>query len=434
MGRPTGAAPAVAILIVGARRAVLARVVGRLVAEAAPDQLDEHVLQGWLGLAEREDVGSDPAERAHDLTESRVIDEREVDLDGLAVVCTVGLVAGRERGTDDAGQAPEGADAALEPIELEPEDGLPLDPPLQLVRGAEGEDPAMVNDRDPVAQLVGLGHVMGGEEDGPTGDRRLPGEDQLADRACGGDVQPECRLIEEEDPRVVEQPAREVHLLALAGRERAHALLALVRHADRVDQLVDPVPAVAGGEAIELAEHPELLADGQDPVARLLAARDHVHDPPDLLGLALDVEAEDVGRTLRREEQRRQDLDEGGLASAVGSEQAEELAGLDLQIDAVEGDDGLRLDLVDAPDPADVDGERLRSGGGWGGGRLGGGRRGHRAPRRAAEGRRSVRQTGSLWEARRRPGVRWQSNMTTRRGSVSRRSRPPRAQPRPGRR
>ena len=290
---------------------------------------------------------------------ARVVDEGEVDLDRLALALAVGLVAAGEGRADDAGQAAKRADAAVEPVELEPEDRLALDAPLQLVGRAEGEDPAVVDDRDPVAQLVGLGHVVGRQEDGPAGDGRLPGEDELADGAGGGDVEPERRLVEEEDPRVVEQAAGEVHLLALAGRQGADPLLALLVEPDRVDQLVDPVPAVARRQAVELAEHPELLADGQDPVARLLAAGDHVHDPADLLGLALDVEAEDPGGPLRRQEERRQDLDQRRLAGAVRAEQAEELAGLDLEVDAVEGDDGLRLDVVDAPDPADVDRERL---------------------------------------------------------------------------
>ena len=75
----------------------------------------------------------------------------------------------------------------------------------------------MVDDGDPLAQLVGLGHVVGRQQDRPAGHGRLPREDQLADLAGGGDVEAERRLVEEQDPRVVEQAAREVHLLALAG-------------------------------------------------------------------------------------------------------------------------------------------------------------------------------------------------------------------------
>ena len=91
----------------------------------------------------------------------------------------------------------------------------------------------MVDDGDPLAELVGLGHVVGREQDGPPGDRGLPGGDQLAHGAGGGDVEAERRLVEEQDPRIVEQAAREVHLLALAGREGADALLGLLRRSRR---------------------------------------------------------------------------------------------------------------------------------------------------------------------------------------------------------
>src|SRR5579884_4424129 len=37
---------------------------------------------------------------------------------------------------------------------------------LQLLRCADGRDPPQVHHRDPVAQLLGLVHVVGGEKDG----------------------------------------------------------------------------------------------------------------------------------------------------------------------------------------------------------------------------------------------------------------------------
>ena len=39
------------------------------------------------------------------------------------------------------------------------------DAPLELVRRALGDDPAAVEDRDPVGELVGLLQVLGREED-----------------------------------------------------------------------------------------------------------------------------------------------------------------------------------------------------------------------------------------------------------------------------
>ncbi len=81
-----------------------------------------------------------------------------------------------------------------------------------------------------------------------------------------------------------------------------------------------------------------------------------------------DVEAEDPRRPRRRQEERRQDLDERRLAGAVGPEQPEELAGRDVEVDAVEGDDRRRLDVVDAANAARLDGGRA-------------GRDGHTGPR-----------------------------------------------------
>ena len=184
---------------------------------------------------------------------------------------------------------------AVEMVDLEAEDRLALDAPLQLVGRADREDAAAVDDRDPLAQLVGLGHVVGREEDGPTRAPRRASRDELADLASRGDIEAERRLVEEQDPRVVEQAAGHVHLLPLAGGQRLTPSGALLLEPDRLDELVDAAPAPRASQAVELAEHPELLADLEDPVARLLAARDHVHDPADALRLLAHVEPEDPG-------------------------------------------------------------------------------------------------------------------------------------------
>ena len=71
--------------------------------------------------------------------------------------------------------------------------------PLELVGGALGDDPAAVEHRDPVGELVGLLQVLGGEED------RDAAGDQLADHLPHGPaaarVEPGGRLVQEDDPR-----------------------------------------------------------------------------------------------------------------------------------------------------------------------------------------------------------------------------------------
>ena len=356
--RSVGRRPAGAV-VAGAVGAVAAA--GVLVPEAASHELDEDILEARLGLLEGQDLRTEAAERPDHGAQGGVVGEDQVDGHGLPI--DRAAIAGRVGRRHDTGQRVQGGRAALQSIELEAEDRLALDALLELIRAADRQDLAVVDDRDALAQLIGLGHVVGGQEDRSAGDGGLPGDHELADLAGGGDIEPERRLVEEQDPRVVEQATGDVHLLALPGRERADPLQALVAHADRLDELVDAAPAFLPRQAVELAEHPELLADREDAVARLLAAGDHVHDPADLLLVAGHVEAEDPGRAFARQQQRGQDLDEGRLARAVGTEQAEELAGGDVEIDVLERDDGRRLDLVDAPETARFDGGRTGRGG-----------------------------------------------------------------------
>ena len=65
--------------------------------EAAPDELDEDVLQRWLGLAQRDDVRSEAAQRSDDRTERRVVGQGQVDDDRLARLAGA-LVRGRDGG------------------------------------------------------------------------------------------------------------------------------------------------------------------------------------------------------------------------------------------------------------------------------------------------------------------------------------------------
>src|SRR5262249_6813510 len=100
---------------------------------------------------------------------------------------------------------------------------------------------------------------------------------------------------------------------------------------------------------------PEVLLGGQVEVeCRLL--EDDADLTADAERLALDVEAGDPRRAARRLEQRRQHPDRGRLAGAVRAEEAEELAGTDVEVDR-----------VDRPDATVVATESRNCDGGYGG-------------------------------------------------------------------
>ena len=96
------------------------------------------------------------------------------------------VVGHRRRGGDDARKSAQGGNAAVQPVQLDPEHALALDALLQLVGCSEGQDAAVVDDRDPIAELVRLLHVVGREENRPTRHGGFPGDDELPHRPCGG--------------------------------------------------------------------------------------------------------------------------------------------------------------------------------------------------------------------------------------------------------
>ena len=115
---------------------------------------------------------------------------------------------------------------------------------LQLLRRALGDDPAVGDHGDPVAQRVGLEHVVRGQQ------HRLAGAGEpaivRAQLARAHRVDADRRLVEEDHRRVVEQAAGDVQPLAHAARVALDALVLAARQADQLEQLVDPPPLVAG--------------------------------------------------------------------------------------------------------------------------------------------------------------------------------------------
>ena len=75
----------------------------------------------------------------------------------------------------------------------------------------------MVNDGDAIAHLVRLCHVVRCEQYGSTRLLRLECAHTIAHVARGRNVETDRRLIEKENPWVVEERSRKVQLLALAS-------------------------------------------------------------------------------------------------------------------------------------------------------------------------------------------------------------------------
>ena len=198
-----------------------------------------------------------------------------------------------------------------------------------LVDGAGGEDAAAADDNEVVGGLGHLAHEVGGDEDGAALAGQAPAG--LADPLDALGVQAVDGLVEDEDPRVAQQGGGDAQALAHAQAEALDALLGHGRQAGDVEDLVD----AAGGDAVGDGELGQVRPGGARAVQAL-----GVQEGADLaqgggqvlVGAAVDLDAA-LGGLVQAHDQ----AHGGGLAGAVGAEEAGDGARLDGEGDAVDG-------------------------------------------------------------------------------------------------
>ncbi len=126
-----------------------------------------------------------------------------------------------------------------------------------------------------------------------------------------------------------------------------------VRQADPVEQLLGPCRALGLRHSLEGRLQPEVVASGEQRVEGGLLERD-ADQRTHLRPLADDVVAADAGGSGGRRQERRQDVDGGGLPGAVRPQEPVDLARRDGEVDpvhrpwalAVLADEALDLDPV----------------------------------------------------------------------------------------
>ena len=112
-----------------------------------------------------------------------------------------------------------------------------------------------------------------------------------------------------------------------------HVGIGLVGQAEALKEFVDPVVVVPDAEVTRLDA--QRLADVEERVEHQFLRHDA--ELPSCLGeIALDVESANRDRTRRGPGKPSEHADQGGLARAVGAEQPEEFALLDLEGDVVD--------------------------------------------------------------------------------------------------
>ena len=144
---------------------------------------------------------------------------------------------------------------------------------------------------------------------------------------------------------LVQEREREVQAAAHAAGVRRGLAVGGVDEADALEQVVAALRALGARDALQAALQAHVLAAGEHRVERDVLQRD-ADRGAHLRALLRDVVARDRRAAARRRQERREDLDGRRLARAVGPEEAVDLAGRDVQVDAVDGADAA-LELAD---------------------------------------------------------------------------------------
>lgn len=214
--------------------------------------------------------------------------------------------------------------------DLCPEDGFGFHLVGGAGDGAAVDEFAFFDDGDAVAEVLEFAEDVGGDEDGFAHALEFLEDGHHFDAGSG--VEAAGGFVEEEELGVVDEDAGESESLLHAAAEGADEGALFVRQSDEFEHVFDGVFALFGGDFVAGAEEVEVFGDFHVFVNAKEVG--HVADEvTDGVGVASDVVAEDFGAAFTGGEEGGKDAERGGFAGAVGSDEAEEVASVDLQVE-----------------------------------------------------------------------------------------------------
>jgi hypothetical protein len=207
----------------------------------------------------------------------------------------------------------------------------------ELGRRVDGDDAALVDDGDPVAEHLHLRQDVGGEQDGRRAAQRL---DELAGLPDLVGVEPDGRLIEDEDRRLRDEAVGQRHPLPVPLGEPPDELARHVREGALLKRRPHPLAPSPARDPLEAGAVVQVLLHAQLRVERDVLRQ--VADAPAHLERALgDVQPVDPDRAGGGREHPRQDPQGGRLAGPVWTQKSHDLTRLDLEGDVGEGGEGV---------------------------------------------------------------------------------------------
>ena len=156
-------------------------------------------------------------------------------------------------------------------------------------------------------------------------------DQEPADRVLGGDVEPQRRLVQEQQRRAMEQGRHELALHPLAERELADGLLEHVAQLEQRHELGQPLAVISLRDVVDRAVEQECLLRWEVP-HQLLPVAEHERDAPLERGPARPrVEPCDFHPAAGWVQKAGQHLEGGGLACAVRPQERDDLSRVDAE-------------------------------------------------------------------------------------------------------
>src|SRR6185436_6295721 len=213
---------------------------------------------------------------------------------------------------------------------------------LQVGERSRCRQPPLGDDRHARAERLGVRQDVRAEEDRPPLVAQL--EDERADIAAAERIQARHRLVQEHDLGIVQQRLGQAHALQHPLRELAQRKAPLGADAEAIERLADALPAVGGG----LAEQPPVVVEqllGGEVVVEVRVLGKVADAAPDRD--VAERAAEDLGLAAGRKHQLHEQLERRRLAGAVRAQEAEDVAGGDVDGQAIERAIGARAPEAD---------------------------------------------------------------------------------------
>src|SRR6266516_2233783 len=205
---------------------------------------------------------------------------------------------------------------------------------FQIIGCIEGHNIAVMHDADARAQAIGLLHRVGRHEDRHIR-LRAQHQEMVPDGLARNRVQADRRLIQEEHTGLVQQRLRDLQATDHASRVMLYQLIARLRETHEIKHLVHTLRLYLARQVVELGEDQQVLKARQRPIGG--EGLWHIADAATNIRRLVDnIVARDQSTTRRRRQERDQHLDRRTLTRAIRSQQAEDLALLDLKIDPVD--------------------------------------------------------------------------------------------------